>query len=391
MPNYWLLSLPAAGDRNAAWQRLRAEVAGDQHDLCTFSIPEFKIGTLDSLVQLSDELVKTDQTYGALATKLADVLRNLVQGDEQVLASMLSIGGKSVDQYLKSFSWDTTKYRTDKALDDVVQAIAQQVSIIEGALKTKMGAYNQVKGNLLALNRKQNGNLSIRNLANVIKEDHVVQDSEYLQTLFVAVPNNLRKEWAAEYETLTQMVVPRSSREIATDNDYTLYGVTVFQRVAEEFGAKCRDHKYIVRDFRFDPDQEQNDRSALLAAQSEEKELQTTLTQWAHASFGEAFASWIHIKALRVFVESVLRYGLPPDFIAALIKPKPKTEMKLRDSLVARYASLEGQRAQKPTGKAKAADHDDGNHLDEFQSVLGSEYTPFVLFNVNWDIFEKDH
>ena len=40
---------------------------------------------------------------------------------------------------------------------------------------------------------------------------------------------------------------------------------------------------------------------------------------WLKINFGVAFTSWIHLKALRTFVESVLRYGLPLRFQAAVI------------------------------------------------------------------------
>jgi len=35
---------------------------------------------------------------------------------------------------------------------------------------------------------------------------------------------------------------------------------------------------------------------------------QGPLVRWLKVNFGEAFIAWIHVKALRVFVESVLRY-----------------------------------------------------------------------------------
>ena len=34
---------------------------------------------------------------------------------------------------------------------------------------------------------------------------------------------------------------------------------------------------------------------------------QGPLVKWLKVNFGECFAAWIHVKALRVFVESVLR------------------------------------------------------------------------------------
>lgn len=36
--------------------------------------------------------------------------------------------------------------------------------------------------------------------------------------------------------------------------------------------------------------------------------------------FSDVFSVWIHVKAVRVFVESVLRFGLPVNFVCALIK-----------------------------------------------------------------------
>ena len=47
----------------------------------------------------------------------------------------------------------------------------------------------------------------------------------------------------------------------------------------------------------------------------------------------QAFSAWIHICAIRLFVESILRYGLPPRFLAALMKPNQKSTTKLRKVL----------------------------------------------------------
>jgi len=35
--------------------------------------------------------------------------------------------------------------------------------------------------------------------------------------------------------------------------------------------------------------------------------LQDSLVQWLMMEFGEVFTAWIHVKALRIYVESVLR------------------------------------------------------------------------------------
>ena len=40
---------------------------------------------------------------------------------------------------------------------------------------------------------------------------------------------------------------------------------------------------------------------------------------------------------MRLFVESILRYGLPPKFLAALMKPTQKTVPKLRKTLATTF------------------------------------------------------
>ena len=69
------------------------------------------------------------------------------------------------------------------------------------------------------------------------------------------------------------------------------------------------------------------------------RELAETVVQlalWCKTHFGEVFSAWVHIKAIRLFVESVLRYGLPANFAAALIQPG-KAEKKARDILFRLY------------------------------------------------------
>ena len=46
-----------------------------------------------------------------------------------------------------------------------------------------------------------------------------------------------------------------------------------------------------------------------------------------------------HICAIRLFVESILRYGLPPRFLAALLKPKAKAVPKLRKVLASTFGA----------------------------------------------------
>ncbi|KAG0610505.1 hypothetical protein M758_7G071600, partial [Ceratodon purpureus] len=45
------------------------------------------------------------------------------------------------------------------------------------------------------------------------------------------------------------------------------------------------------------------------------------------------FSAWIHLCAIRIFTESILRYGLPPAFLAVVLAPRKKNVGRIRRML----------------------------------------------------------
>jgi len=66
---------------------------------------------------------------------------------------------------------------------------------------------------------------------------------------------------------------------------------------------------------------------------SSKEQQRAKLILWCKTNFTEAFTAWIHLKAVRVFVESTLRYGLPANFTAILIQARRKDDKKVRTVL----------------------------------------------------------
>jgi hypothetical protein len=60
---------------------------------------------------------------------------------------------------------------------------------------------------------------------------------------------------------------------LASDEDFTLFSVVIFRRVHEEFINKCRENKFIVRDFVFSEESVHTQREELETADVTEKEL----------------------------------------------------------------------------------------------------------------------
>lgn len=91
---YVLVSLPTsispANDKEEAFKALGSTVS-DNGSVLPFKIPEFKIGTLDALVQQADDLAKLEGACEAVVAKVGDSLRNLLEGDEEKIAQQKTV------------------------------------------------------------------------------------------------------------------------------------------------------------------------------------------------------------------------------------------------------------------------------------------------------------
>lgn len=164
------------------------------------------------------------------------------------------------------------------------------------------------------------GNLSTKSLSSVVDPRTLVRDSEYIETHLVAVPAQQVKEFLKIYETVAPMVVPRSATLVASDDDFTLYAVTTFKKHSLEFVHKCRENKWIPRDFKYIEGGKEEERKEFERVGGDERKLWGETLRLGRTAWSEAVMVWIHVYVLRVFVETVLRYGLPLDFVCTLIR-----------------------------------------------------------------------
>uniref|UniRef100_A0A336M2X5 V-type proton ATPase subunit C n=1 Tax=Culicoides sonorensis TaxID=179676 RepID=A0A336M2X5_CULSO len=382
MTEYWLISAPGDKTCQQTWETMN-NVTSKQNNLCEnfkFHIPDLKVGTLDQLVGLSDDLGKLDAYVEQVCRKLSAYLGEVLEDNRDKLQENLLANNTDLATYITRFQWDMAKYPTKQSLRNIADIISKQTGQIEADLKTKSSAYNSLKGNLQNLEKKQTGSLLTRNLADLVKKEHFILDSEYLTTLLVIVPRANIQDWQANYEKITDMIVPRSSQFITQDQDYALFNVTLFKKVVEEFKLHAREKKFVVREFTYNEEELAAGKNEITKLVTDKKKQFGPLVRWLKVNFSEAFCAWIHLKALRVFVESVLRYGLPVNFQAILIHPNKKSIKRLRDVLNQLYGHLDGS----ASGSAGMSDNVDIPGLGFGQN----EYYAYVFYKLNIDMID---
>lgn len=103
---YLLVSLPTSispsNDHDEALTALRSAVTTDYGTVFPFHLPEFKIGTLDALVQQADDLAKLGQGCEVVVGKVGDSLKNILEGDEEKISQQKTVNDS---RKTKHWSW----------------------------------------------------------------------------------------------------------------------------------------------------------------------------------------------------------------------------------------------------------------------------------------------
>jgi len=356
-------------------------------------VPKLLVGTLDSLMSLSDELGKYDSAIETVVRKIERQYSDVVGGKE-ALADPLKVGPVPPKRFLEEFQWDIAKYPNRRPLPELVQLILGGVGSVEEDLKNLSINLSEKTQQLSALNRKKGGNLAMAPLEEVLTPD-VIQgsgvqflDTDYLRTVVVVINKAAEPEWLNVYQGIGtdiagyggpdwtsgggcgqndgnfgaeidrqretgSPVVPGSATRVVAEGEHVLYTVVIlkgqyeaghiegdefkqgnFVDFFDNFKASAREKRFIVREFEYDPSaktvstQEQADD---LDAQVQQQK--GSMVRWCKTHFGEAFSAWVHVKVIRAFVESVLRYGLPPNFVLAVLKLTPNKEKQVMQAL----------------------------------------------------------
>jgi len=383
-------------------------------EMFKFEVPSLMCGTLDSLMNLSDDLVKSDQIIEGIVRKVEKSAVDLLGGQKK---PELLVGSVPPNRYIQQFAWDYAKYPNRRPLKELVSLIGGGASAIEEELKQLSGSFEEKQIALQDAKRRQGGNLMVADLNDALTAADMknlqVHDTEYLKTLFIALPmaskesfeasvysigNNLvgygGPDWTGNPANLGQPiqygvevdrqrkrgspVVPDSLVLVKEDKESALYAVTILKSqyqagrfegdefmagtktdFVNQFIKTCKDRRFVVREVNYDPSQASRSAMALEQLTVEVDSMRSGLTRWCKTHYGEAFVAWMHIKVIRIFVESVLRYGLPVDFTAVLYKVIPGKEDQLTKELDKALSNKKNSAADEDDEEAGEEDYHD--------------------------------
>lgn len=348
-----------------------------------FAVPDgeqaLSFGSFDNLIRLTDELAKSDSQVEGVVHRME---RQYLELDPRAEFLVQSQREKiPFLRYLQNWHWDEAKYPKSRVISDNITMLMTVVNKLDEEARNKSSQYNELKLQRQNLSKKENASLLIKDLVDVLTPDKVkmnnASDSDFIYTqhmttLCVVIPRGTDQEFLKLYAGMQENVVPHSAKKFEGHDDKdgnSLWRVVMFKTAVEGFKKECRDSgkRFIVREFEFSEDNFKKLKTQRDQIEDQVRQQQHILHSLYQAAWSDTMVAWIHIKAMRVFVESVLRYGMPPSFASFIIQPRSSGSTAARRAL----SDVMGKEPQGPFAGTRGAVDDEG----------GEEYYPYVSFS----------
>ena len=135
-------------------------------------------------------------------------------------------------------------------------------------------------------------------------------------------------------------VVPGSAcvyeKEDAEKN--ILIGVTLLSSAADEYVHKSRNAGFPARIIRYNAQKFREDQVNRGKIENAMKLIQKQLKERIIYCFSNTFSILMHLKVMRVFVDGVLRFGIPPQFYLGIVQPSKNKEKALTGAMISTFA-----------------------------------------------------
>jgi len=193
------------------------------------------------------------------------------------------------------------------------------------------------------------------------------------------------QEFLSTYESLTGTVVPKSAKcfTSCTDKDGSSAWRVVLCTACTQTDAKasdpvdsfkraCRERRFAARDFVYSAE---GYTKLIQTRQRLEQEVQSqtaVITGIYRDAWSDVMHGLVHVKAMRIFVESVLRFGMPAKFASFIITP-PANKIPAARKALATVLGSQSQMAGHSDDKEDNKDDD-----EEFFPYVSLSFTPFT-------------
>ena len=125
---------------------------------------------------------------------------------------------------------------------------------------------------------------------------------------------------------------------IADNDKNMLFSIVCMKDEATDYIKVLKKNGFPAQIFDCDPQGYQKELELKTKLEMDLNTLNMKLLKECKAFFGELFQAFIHLKIMRVFIDGVLRFGIPPTFFLCIMRPDKNRDKKVMDALENQFA-----------------------------------------------------
>ena len=295
---------------------------------------------LDTLFKINDDLMRDEQEIETFLKSLEKQLADLTKNNNL----QIKFRGALLEpkKAITEFTWDEGKYpNKSKTIADIMHKINEKYTETRKTIKAKTDDYNNSVNDLKLKKKSQNEALTLmkqdyRDLVSRSKNE--MKNTDYLCSMLCFVPTGKEKDFEANYMTLADgMVVPYSALRIdrGEDEKMQLYRVIVKKHKKDDFRVQCQS-KLRITCKEYNEDELANkplEEKEIEKLANESTQKKHDLERHAESGYSEVFYALLHLKYLRLYVESCLKYTSGDYYSVMVYTPKEK-EQRLISTMI---------------------------------------------------------
>ena len=295
---------------------------------------------LDTLFKINDDLMRDEQEIETFLKSLEKQLADLTKNNNL----QIKFRGALLEpkKAITEFTWDEGKYpNKSKTIADIMHKINEKYTETRKTIKAKTDDYNNSVNDLKLKKKSQNEALTLmkqdyRDLVSRSKNE--MKNTDYLCSMLCFVPTGKEKDFEANYMTLADgMVVPYSALRIdrGEDEKMQLYRVIVMKHKKDDFRNECQS-KLRITCKEYNEDELANkplEEKEIEKLANESTQKKHDLERHAESGYSEVFYALLHLKYLRLYVESCLKYTSGDYYSVMVYTPKEK-EQRLISTMI---------------------------------------------------------
>lgn len=281
------------------------------------SLPKIENESIDCLFDSEERVL-------AIEHLLEDVIRKYSTSYASLSLAQLTdsvVLGKSFDHFLKSFKWDNLKYPLSAKMSDLLQSMENEIMDAMETLKEKESTYNEEKrrSNMSSLG-EQNG-IYETDIDELVHGDKEEMCAPFLKKYYIGVHEKLREK---DIETLSSIdgLFIESGKLVKSCPDGEIYESLGRSDIEEEITKEIEKNGYIVRKPRFTEEEYLQQKREEGEVVEHLKETESEFERLILGRLPRLYTLLLHVKHISLYIESVLRYGLPSTFCFFIVENK---------------------------------------------------------------------